>query len=517
MSLSTKSLKKRKTVKKIQKTQNKRKNTQKKPTQTPKKDNKVKSIKNNKIKYFGQLSNKLEYTIIGSGSKNRTVITLGIKTGSNNDTPKYQGLSHFLEHMLFMGNSQFSSQNKLTKHLEKYGAYLNAYTYNEMTIYYISILSSKVIYALQALSEMIRTSRFDEYNIETEKNVVLNEMRRGYDDPHNELIDTLIEEHLHKSSFRHGVIGSNKTVNAVNRPQLMAYMKTFYKPDNMFLLIYAGGNLIKDLPVIDKYVKQFFEGFYNPFYEIPPEISDYFKYKKANLLFENRMKENEKMNMIIRSTKQLNKGRTGFKFKSLIKKDLSQTYVAIGFTACPLNSNDKNYQKFIKYILTIGMSSELFNNIRDKRGLVYNIKSGDFSFDKTGIFYIKFDTLPEINNVMKVISLILHTCSKLKKIMLTDTEFNNIITRIGNSQIKDGNVIKKVETQTLIDLLFLNTQERKAYIKKIKEKDTSIFNVKQKNIQEYANKIFDIKNCSIITIGPTKYSPHKLFDKHKNI
>ncbi len=159
-----------------------------------------------------------------------------IQTGSVNETPEISGISHFLEHILFKGTKKFKP-GEIDTYLDAKGAYNNAFTSFDVTNYYVTIPTDEAEAAFEVVSQMVFEALFIEEEIEKEKPVVLQEIKRSYDDPNYNLWHDAQKKLLGGTPYERKIIGTPETVTALTRETLLDYYNKYYHPENMTLVV----------------------------------------------------------------------------------------------------------------------------------------------------------------------------------------------------------------------------------------------------------------------------------------
>jgi predicted Zn-dependent peptidase len=161
-----------------------------------------------------------------------------IKTGAINENPEINGISHFLEHLLFKGTKNRPRPNQIFTEMENEGAYFNAATSYDFTYYYIDIPAEKTLKALNVLTDLTLNPLWPAAEIEKERKVVIEELRRGLDDPDRELYDKHAELIFGKNHpYGRTVIGPQSNLEKISRDQLIHYFKTYYTPSQLTIVI----------------------------------------------------------------------------------------------------------------------------------------------------------------------------------------------------------------------------------------------------------------------------------------
>lgn len=303
------------------------------------------------------------------------------KFGSNFENKKTLGLAHFLEHMLFEGTKKRKSSREIANEIEKYGGEFNAYTTGDRTAFFIKIINKRFDIALDILSDMIANPIFDKKIIEKEKKVVLKEINMVTDDPrlHQWVLfqRTLFDKHPAKNP----TYGSVETVKSFDRKHVADYYYSHYIPNNMIISIAGNVENVKE------------------------KIEKYFGSLKPRRLVE-RSKVKEPLQKIIK--------------KFVEKKDTLNSYMVLGYKAAPRLHKDSYVFDIIAAILGRGQSGWVFNEIRNKRGMAYQVGIHNESESDYAMFavYAGLDK----KNISKAKELILQQFKRLQKVSKKDVE-----------------------------------------------------------------------------------------------
>jgi len=191
--------------------------------------------------YIKKLPNGV--TLIFQNIPNVGVVTVQsfVKTGSVNEVAKISGISHFLEHILFKGTKNFAP-GEIDTYLDSLGGMNNAFTSSDLTNYYITIPSENVEAAFKVVSDMVFNALFITDEIEKEKPVVVQEIKRKYDDPSYKMWQDLLYTLFQGTPYEREVIGTIKSVTALDKKTLTDYYNKFYHPENMFLTVVGDIN-----------------------------------------------------------------------------------------------------------------------------------------------------------------------------------------------------------------------------------------------------------------------------------
>lgn len=280
------------------------------------------------------LSNSLRIFLNETDSLRSATVGVWIGSGSRFENEENNGISHFIEHIVFKG-SEKRNGFEIAEGMDEIGAYVNAYTTKEYTFFYTKALDYQIIKAADILFDMIRNPRLLESDIETEKGVILEEIAMCEDDP-ADVCSELNERSIFKSTtLGMDILGTRETVSSFKEHHFREYMKNFYVPERM--IVGVTGNFDRE--------------------EMLSKIEEYFG---SYVCTENPI-ESYDVPFI--------KGMT------LKKMDTEQTHIALSFKGIPLEHEDLYSLQVCMFILGTGTSSMLNQRIREQLGLVYSIDS----------------------------------------------------------------------------------------------------------------------------------------------
>jgi len=274
-----------------------------------------------------------------------------IKVGSRNEINKKAfGSSHMLEHLLFKGSEKFKNYKEISKELETLGEF-NATTTSELTNFFIKCRNNNIERVFNIFSDMLLKSSITNKSFDDEKGIVKEELKRIIDDSGNYILDILNELILDKHEASHSVAGTLDIIQNYNRNDVYKYYKKHYNLNNFYLILVGNyPNNIKDL--IKKYFNEEKNGIKN---KIPKQI----ELKQSKI-----------------RTKILN------------RQNLEQTHLAIGFPVFNMYDDRRFSLEILANIIGGGMSSLLFQKLREEAGLTYNVNCGIHFLQDTGYLYI---------------------------------------------------------------------------------------------------------------------------------
>jgi predicted Zn-dependent peptidase len=290
-----------------------------------------------------------------------TSLGVWIASGSRNEPPEEHGISHFLEHMAFKGTNRRSAR-QIAEEIEAVGGDLNAATGIETTAYYARVLRADVPLALDVLSDILSEPTFDPDELTREKNVIIQEIGATDDTP-----DDLIYELLQATAFPdqaigRSIMGTRATVKNFDRKRLRAHLVTHYRAPNM---VVAAAGALEHAAVVDE-VNQRFAAFAGA---APPRA------ETARFAGGTRIE----------------------------KSDLEQVHVTLGLEGVPQTDPSIQSLQVFSIALGGGMSSRLFQEVREIRGLCYSIYAFHSPYQDTGLFALYAGTDPaDVEELMRV-------------------------------------------------------------------------------------------------------------------
>ncbi len=330
-------------------------------------------ILENNVTYFAQKK-----------KESRTVsLAFSLKVGSSVENERNNGISHFLEHILFKGTLTKNAYN-IKEPIERVGGSLNAYTGRVSTVFFAKIPDFYAERAFDILYDLISNPMMVKEDIELEKSVVTEEIAFSKDDPFDQIYDDTVEK-IWTNSFGNNILGTEESVNNFDQSSLKAFFNNYYTSNR--LVFGMVGN------ISDEFIKKTKE-----------KISTY-----------NTRKENVHVGSPSVTEKPV--------YIIDKKNDLQQAHILFSIKA-PGREDKRNFEAFklFNVIFGSGMSSIIFHNIREKLGMVYNIDSEFISYKKTGTFFVSASTNPK--NLFKVRDKLHSEIDKLIKKGITKEQFN---------------------------------------------------------------------------------------------
>ena len=394
-------------------------------------------------------------TIIGEEIPYVKSISLGvwINAGSRIEDEEISGVSHFIEHMLFKGTRNRTSK-QIASEIDNLGGQINAFTSKECTCYYVKLLDSHIDIGIDVLSDMILNSKFNEDDLDKERSVIIEELKMYEDSPEDLAYDLLTENIYKNDPLGMNIIGTEESLNRLNREKLLDYFNKYYVPNNSVIAISGNFN----------------------FDEIINKIEEKFKvWKKRDV------------NVDIKKAE--------FKSCFLTKnKDIEQVNLAMSLEAVPLENDKEVYAlAVINTVFGGSISSRLFQKIREEKGLVYSIYSSQSLYRKCGELGIFASMSNE--HLKEVYESIIEEIKIIKKYYLTDQEIKE-----SKEQLKGSYILGLESTSSRMmsigrALLLNNKVESTDDI--LKSKD----NVDRETVKIVIDKIFNLDKLGVCIVG----------------
>ena len=405
-----------------------------------------------------KLENGLRIVVEEMPHMKSVAIVFGIGAGSRYEVQKHQGISHLIEHMLFKGTNKRKNTLKISQVIEGIGGEINASTSKETTHLYVKVPQEHFKTAFDVLADIMTDSLIREEDLCKEKNVIIEEIKKYQDIP-EDLVEILLDKTMWKNHpLGKPILGSEKSVINIQREDILSYMSTFYRPNN--LVISVAGNIKME--------------------EVILQVNKYFKIiEKGELKNYLPAKDNQKNVQI------------GIKFKKS-----NQTHFSFGFPGISRRDPGKYSADLLDIILGSGLSSRLFQKIRVKKSLAYDIHSSIEYFNDISSFniYAGIDS----SKWRETIQPILEELNKIKDNNLKEDELRKA------KEMYKGALSLSLENTLNMSFWLGNRMllyGKPSTFDEIKEK---IEEVKVDDIQKMAQNIFVKDKTNLSIVGPIK-------------
>ena len=382
-------------------------------------------------------------------------VSMGVwfRAGSATEIGYTDGISHFIEHMLFKGTEKRSSK-ELASEIDNLGGIINAFTSRENTCFYVKMLDEHISVGIDVLSDMILNSEFNTKDIEREKSVILEELKMYEDSPEDLTYDMLIEKIYSNKGVGKNILGNRKSIKSIDREAIINYYSRFYVPKNAVISICGNFNFDEIVDLIEDKFGSWTGG------EVPKVIYD-----------------EEFSGCCLRKN-----------------KDYEQSNLAICFEAVS-NQNEKDVYSIavLNNILGGGATSRLFQKIREDSGLAYSVYSVQELYSHRGELGIFASMSAE--NLKKVYNLIIEEIKDIRKNKFSEEEIKNSIEQIKGSYILG---MEGTESRMI-------SMGKSMILKGVTEDDEEVIkgleSVTKENVDDMIDRIFGSDKMGICAVG----------------
>ena len=381
--------------------------------------------------------------------------------GSRYETPELAGASHLFEHMLFKGTPTRPTPRQISEVVEGVGGMINAFTDREVTGYYCRVAQPNYRESIDLLADMTLNSFFKDEDIAKEKQVVYEEIRASYDSP-GARVSMLLDDLLWPDQpMGRDIAGSVESVGAISREQMLEYLETQYVGSNTVVAV--AGN-IEHADIVEQ-VTDLLGGLHDG------EILPMYPYEPKPV------------------TKRV----------SLEHRPTEQAHIAIGMAGVSSDDPDRHALSIMSVILGETMSSRLFEEVREQRGLAYDIHSGAHFFSDCGAFVIESGIDPA--RVDEAIPVILNEVGKIRE-GVTEAEWKQAL------ELTKGRMMLRMEESRAVSS-FLGIQELlKNKVETVDDILEKIAAVTMDDIKRAANRVVKEENLVLSIVGPFEDADH---------
>ncbi len=408
-----------------------------------------------------KLSSGLKVLVVPMPSLESVTITIWVKTGSRNEDPKVGGISHFLEHMVFKGSTKRPSAQDISAAVDAIGGEFNAATSKDWTNFYIKAGKSKAEIAIDVLSDMVLNPLLKDEEIEREKGTIIQEIAMYEDMPMAKIGEVFEEVAFNGNPLAWDTAGTPKSVQSIKRNDFVSYRKIHYCPENMLLTISGGITETKALDLAKKYFSEF------------PSTKSTFK----GLTFKSNQKEPQ---ILVKNKKS------------------EQAHFVLGFMGDPRSYKGRFAQSVLASVLGGGMSSRMFTEVRERRGLAYAVRTSIERYQDTGYIGTYVGTDPK--KAEKAMSVVLEQYRGIanKKLPISKKELEK-----AKGFIK-GQLALSLEDTSAVNSFFGERQLFLGETMTPEEVFRKIDAVTLDDIYFEAKRLFVAKNLNLAIIGPFK-------------
>lgn len=400
-------------------------------------------------------------TVVMERMRNVRSVCIGIwvKVGSRHERPEKNGISHFLEHMFFKGTKKRTAKD-IAMEVDFLGGDFNAFTSKEATTFYVKTLDACISEGIEILTDVFLNSRFPEDEIEKEKGVIKEEIKMVKDTPDDYVHEVFNEGIWGKDGLGQTVLGRKETVYALKRDDLLAHIKKYY--GTMDTVVACAGNF--DEGVLLKTL-------------------------------------NKGLGSLRRGSEPKIKLPQAFKAGTkILSKDILEAHICMGIEGIPQTSPDRYTMLISNAILGGSLSSRLFQEIREKRGLAYSVFSFVSSYIDTGLWAVYAGT-----GKSKVVEVMERVAGEMRKLPSTVTDVE--VERAKN-QLK-GNLLLGLEST---NRRMQNIASQEIYYGKYyspREIIKAIDAVTLGKVRELTGRLIEGKSVALTVLGPVNSGPLK--------
>ena len=376
-----------------------------------------------------------------------------IGTGSRRETPQQNGVSHFIEHMLFKGTATRSAED-IARSVDSLGGNLDAFTGKELVGYNTKVLDEHLPVAMDILSDLVLNPAFREDDIEKEKGVILEEIKMDVDNPDYLVHETFTSNFWKDHALGRPILGTRETVKSLTRDVIAQYYGEIYTPENM--LVTAAGNLTHErlVALVGERFEKVKQGGPVPAQTIPA---------------------------------------THARISLKTKKDLEQVHVCLGVPCYPVSHDDRFISYVLNTVLGGGMSSRLFQNIRERQGLAYSVFSELNPCTDTGCLAVYAGT--SLESAKLVVDCVMKEFAELKQETVPPEEL-----RRAKDHLKGSLMLSLESTSSRMSNLARQEMHFKRFFS-LDELVESIEKVTADEVQRVAQDFFKAENVALTVLG----------------
>lgn len=409
------------------------------------------------------LSNGLRIITLERPEMETVSLGIWVRTGSAYESKDNNGISHFLEHMSFKGTKNRTAL-QISEQIEDVGGQSNAYTSREFTAYYAKMMKEDAELAVDVLADSIQNSTFPEAELIKERDVVVQEIKQTFDTPDDIVFDYFQETAFPNQALGRSILGPQNIVRSFSRESLLNYLNTNYAAENMVVCAVGGIKHQKFVDMVQSRMQNF-----RSHTNFTPEAQNY----GGGFFIEHR--------------------------------PIEQSHVVLGFKAYPYKNSRYYDMAILSTILGGGMSSRLFQEVREKRGLVYSVYSFTAAHSNQGLFGVYAGT--EAKELPVLLPVVVDEIKKVCNERISDKEFSRAKMQL-KASIKMGLESSSSTAEVLArqNLIYNRSLTVKEVIDKIEA-------VSLDDIRDVARDIFSSKPTYTLLGGIDKYMEYDELQK----
>lgn len=406
-----------------------------------------------------KLSNGLTTLLIDTGSFPTITMMVLVGAGSRYENKKNNGIAHFFEHMAFKGSQKYPSSYDISSTIEGFGGQFNAFTSKDHTGYWVKAPNEYFETVSSVLSDMILHPLLVPEEIEREKGVIVEEINMHQDVPAQKVSDVFDELIFEGHPLGYDIAGTPKTVRSFTKKTFTDYLSSYYHPSNTTIVV-AGG-----LENIQKYTNTITEDF--------GRWEDHKKKEASKYTFD-------------QSSPQI----------SVKTNSGEQAHICVGYRAFAFTDPRRYPLSALSTILGGGMSSRLFLEVRERRGLCYYISTGRDLYDDTGYLVTQAGVSPDKKKVNEAIKVIIGEHMRIADGHISDTDIDRA------KALLKGRLLLSLEDSHTVASLYGTRKLLYGDMPEIAEILSSIDEVSKEQIISVAKDLFVENGMNIAAVGP---------------
>ncbi|MBI3985041.1 MAG: insulinase family protein [Candidatus Levybacteria bacterium] len=413
------------------------------------------------------LRNGLRLITIPMPSFESATVMVMVGAGSRYERAQNNGISHFLEHMAFKGTTKRPTAQDIAALIDGIGGEFNAFTSKEVTGYFVKASKTHVELCLDVLSDMLQHSKLDIKEIEKERGVILEEINLYEDTPSRKIGDVYENLLYGDTPMGWDIAGRKEVIKAITREDFVNYMQGLYSADNITVVV-AGGIKVEE---VEELVSKYFERMSN------------FDIVRYTPLVENQVKPD----LYIKH------------------KKTEQVHIGVGFRTVPIGSTKRHALSVLSSILGGGMSSRLFSEVREKRGLAYYVRTGSENYQDAGNLVSTAGLDPK--RVEEGIEVIINEYSKFAKGVAKITKDELVKAK----EYLKGHLVLELEDSRFVAAFYAQAELLENKIETPEDLLKGIDKVTLDQVEAVAKKYFVSKGLNLAIIG--NFEDRQRFEK----
>lgn len=413
------------------------------------------------------LGNGLRIITVPMPSFESATVLVMVGAGSRYETRKNNGISHFLEHMAFKGTEKRPSAIEISGIIDGIGGEQNAFTSKEITGYYVKAAATHVELCLDVISDMLQHSKLSQDEIDRERGVILEEINLYEDTPARNISDIYERLLYGDNPLGWDTAGVKDVIKKINRDDFVKYMRSLYSADNMTVVVAGGIDIKKTESLVEKYFGQM---------------------KSFDILRNSKLVNNQKKARVM-----------------LKQKQTEQVHLAVGFKTVGLDNPDKYSLAVLAAILGGGMSSRLFHEVRERRGLAYYVRTTSDQYTDNGTLVSTAGVDPKrVNEAIEVI------VAEYAKFAHHKTEVSQKELEKAKEFLK-GHFVLEFEDSKAVSVFYAQQEILEEEIESLDEVIKKIDVVTLKDIEKVVKKYFKQDGLNLAIIG--NFNNRQSFEK----